>query len=166
MIVFIGDKFSFGLSRFWGRGEMFDSLQYGLGHWFLTVRIWTVNKDLVNFLFHYNGQLQTLIFIFFLCPTRVGGGGLPAWQHNYYCLGLLLISLKIDLFPDWFLEYMRSWLPEKKTISSTQTTQNWSTLKNGTFVYWLDHAKNLSLSYLPTPPLGQDMTQGQFLSRV
>ena len=25
---------------------------------------------------------------------------------------------------------------------------------------------SVSLSYLPTPPLGQDMTQGQFLSRV
>ena len=25
---------------------------------------------------------------------------------------------------------------------------------------------NIGLSYLPTPPLGQDMTQGQFLSRV
>ena len=25
---------------------------------------------------------------------------------------------------------------------------------------------NLKLSYLPTPPLGQDMTQGQFLSGV
>ena len=24
----------------------------------------------------------------------------------------------------------------------------------------------VTLSYLPTPPLGQDMTQGQFLSRV
>ena len=25
---------------------------------------------------------------------------------------------------------------------------------------------DVSLSYLPTPPLGQDMTQGQFLSGV
>ena len=29
-----------------------------------------------------------------------------------------------------------------------------------------DIAVNPSLSYLPTPPLGQDMTQGQFLSGV
>ena len=27
-------------------------------------------------------------------------------------------------------------------------------------------SKNKIYSYLPTPPLGQDMTQGQFLSRV
>ena len=36
--------------------------------------------------------------------------------------------------------------------------------EHDTFVY-----KNIilsALSYLPTPPLGQDMTQGQFLSRV
>ena len=42
---------------------------------------------------------------------------------------------------------------------------------------WYDHvqkenkkilAKNIkmSISYLPTPPLGQDMTQGQFLGEV
>ena len=28
------------------------------------------------------------------------------------------------------------------------------------------HSKTTSYSYLPTPPLGQDMTQGQFLSGV
>ena len=30
----------------------------------------------------------------------------------------------------------------------------------------LDLFKNYSYSYLPTPLLGQDMTQGQFLSEV
>ena len=30
----------------------------------------------------------------------------------------------------------------------------------------MKEGKDLALSYLPTPPLGQDMTQGQFLSRV
>ena len=41
------------------------------------------------------------------------------------------------------------------------------TIKNELFClcYWGFHRRNLAkLSYLPTPPLGQDMTQGQFLS--
>ena len=30
----------------------------------------------------------------------------------------------------------------------------------------MDKGKNSTNRYLPTPPFGQDMTQGQFLSRV
>ena len=30
----------------------------------------------------------------------------------------------------------------------------------------ITHFSRISLSYLPSPPLGQDMTQGQFLSGV
>ena len=33
------------------------------------------------------------------------------------------------------------------------------------FLFWI-LCCNLFISYLPTPPLGQDMTQGQFLSGV
>ena len=31
---------------------------------------------------------------------------------------------------------------------------------------WVDYNLQTSISYLPTPPLGQDMTQSQFLSGV
>ena len=34
------------------------------------------------------------------------------------------------------------------------------------YFYFLGFSFIILLSYLPTPPLGQDMTQGQFLSRV
>ena len=33
-------------------------------------------------------------------------------------------------------------------------------------VMWYEPRYNIYISYLPTPPLGQDMTQGQFLSGV
>ena len=33
-------------------------------------------------------------------------------------------------------------------------------------IVFIPNIWNLLLSYLPTPPLGQDMTQGQFLSGV
>ena len=34
------------------------------------------------------------------------------------------------------------------------------------FIIFASFKSKLSLSYLPTPPLGQDMTQGQFLSGI
>ena len=38
--------------------------------------------------------------------------------------------------------------------------------KTFSLVHWIYISILVSLTYLPTPPLGQDMTQGQFLSGV
>ena len=42
-----------------------------------------------------------------------------------------------------------------------------SSFKIKTFIkYKMQHITSVAYSYLPTPPLRQDMTQGQFLSGV
>ena len=58
---------------------------------------------------------------------------------------------------------------QKPELNKTQTKDDKEKLRRHSIMKGLYFGGcwfSLFLSYLPTPPLGRDMTQGQFLSRV
>ena len=65
------------------------------------------------------------------------------------------------LWPSSGISFMDINKDEDNSLKNHNTT-NYNQTSSHTF----REINNLQLSYLPTPPLGQDMTQGQFLSGV
>ncbi len=80
------------------------------------------------------------------------------------------ISNDVGMFSFSKIMLLVSHLKNKKLVSvkrneSDAMASQFSWLKPN-WEFMGDYQKKALWSYLPTPPLGQDMTQGQFLSRV
>ena len=122
-------------------------------------------------------SFEQLKFVhFYGCIFHIHFREQDATQGQFFYVGFNRFEFRVFLLLVW-LPY-QGWIVQSvlSTHSLKETSRN-HTFRKGTSAMWkanclvkdlkLHHCvHSLRWSYLPTPPLGQDMTLGQFLSGV
>ena len=81
-----------------------------------------------------------------------------------HCLVVIHYIYKNISFLKWFYVFYQTML---KKFSTQQRMDSLRIMKyTYCYTYSSQNLTHLTYPYLPTPPLGQDSTQGQFLNRV